>query len=297
MGPDTLTPRVSVGMPVYNREKYVGASIEAHLKQTYADFELIVTDNASTDRSEDVCRAYAARDSRIKYHRNVENLGASGNYRRCFELARGEYFRWAPSDDLVSPNLIERAVEVLDRDRSIMVAYGRTKLIDGDGNMLGDFDEGLHLMDDHPSERWKGVYRNIRLGNLQYGLSRTRELRKTGLLRNYGGGDFPLIFEMSLYGKFYEIPDAFFYRRMHEGTGTTLKDLKEELAFYDPKKHQKFFAREWVHLGADYRSVTRSSIEISEKMRIYWFLTRRAIWSRQTLGQELMGALRHAVRH
>src|SRR5574337_230768 len=103
-------PRVSIGMPVYNREKYVAAAIEANLNQTYADFELVITDNASTDRSEEICRAYAAKDPRIKFHRNPRNLGAAGNYRRCFELSVGEYFRWTPSDDLVSSNLLERAV-------------------------------------------------------------------------------------------------------------------------------------------------------------------------------------------
>src|SRR5271157_591230 len=166
-------PRVSVGMPVYNREKYLAATIEAHLNQTFGDFELILTDNASTDRSEDVCRAYAAKDSRVKYFRNPQNLGAAGNYARCFELSSGEYFRWTPSDDLVSPNLLERAVQILDADPTVMVAYGRTKLIDGQGNIIGDFEENLHLMDDCPSERWKGVQKNLRLGNLHYGLTRS----------------------------------------------------------------------------------------------------------------------------
>ena len=102
----TVRPRVSVGMPVYNREKYVGAAIEAHLNQTCTDFELVITDNASTDHSEEICRSFAAKDPRVKYYRNPQNLGASGNYRRCFELSTGEYFRWTPSDDLVSPNLL-----------------------------------------------------------------------------------------------------------------------------------------------------------------------------------------------
>jgi glycosyltransferase involved in cell wall biosynthesis len=296
MNNKTQRPRISVGMPVYNRDKYVGAAIEAHLNQSCADFELVITDNASTDRSEEICRSYAARDSRVKYYRNPQNLGAAGNYRRCFELSTGEYFRWTPSDDSVSPNLHERAMEVLDQDPSVMVAYGRTKLIDAEGNILRDFDENLHLMDERPSERWKGVLRNIRLGNLHYGLTRADKFRKTGLLRNYNGGDFPLIAEMSLYGKFYEIPDAFFYRRMHEEASSAMKNDKDLMAFYDPKKEQDFFAREWVHLGANWWSVTRSPIEISEKMRIYWFLMRWAVSDRQALGRELAGAVRHMGR-
>jgi len=289
-------PRVSIGMPVYNREKYVGASIEAHLNQTFGDFELILTDNASTDGSEEICRAYAARDPRVQYFRNPQNLGAAGNYRRCFELSSGEYFRWTPSDDLVSPNLLERAVEALDRDPSIFVAYPRTKLIDAEGKMIGEVEEGLLLMDDRASERWKGVLRNIRLGNLHYGLNRAEKFRKTGLMRNYSGGDFPLIAEMSLYGKFYEIPDAFFYRRMHEEASSALKSNSDVMAFYDPRKREKVFLRNWVHLGANLRSVWRAPLPVSEKLRIYGFEGRRIIWSRKEFVGELTGALTYGAR-
>jgi glycosyltransferase involved in cell wall biosynthesis len=288
-------PRVSIGMPVYNREKYVGASIEAHLNQTFGDFELILTDNCSTDRSEEVCRSYAAKDSRVKYYRNPVNLGAAGNYRRCWELATGEYFRWTPSDDLVSPNLLERAVSILDDDPSIFVAYPRTKLIDADGNFTADFDENLHLMDDRPSERWKGVHRNIRLGNLHYGLNRADIFRKTGLLRSYSGGDFPLIAEMSLYGKFYEIQDAFFYRRIHEEAGSSMKGNADLMAFYDPKKREKLFLYNWVHWGANMKSITRAPISVSEKSRTYWFEMRRLMWGRKAFASELTQAVSHAA--
>lgn len=288
-------PRVSIGMPLYNREKYVGAAIDAHLKQTYEDFELIIADNASTDRSPEICRAYAAADPRVKYHRNSKNLGATGNYRRCFELSTGEYFRWTPSDDFVSPNLLQRAVEVLDTDPSIMVAYGRTILVDALGTPLSDFDERLHLMDDRPSQRWKGVQRNLRMGNLHYGLTRAAKLHRTGLLRNYSGGDFPLIAEMSLYGKFYEISDAFFYRRIHEGASSALPTLKDVMTFFDPRNPHDFFARTWVHLAANWWSVTRSPINLLEKARIYAYMARQVVWNRQALTSELAGMVRHAI--
>lgn len=289
-------PRVSIGMPLYNREKYVGAAIESHLCQTYPDFELIITDNASTDGSEEICRAYAAKDSRVKFFKNPENLGATGNYRRCWELSTGEFFRWTPSDDMVSPNLLERAVAVLDQDPSVFVAYPRTKLINAKGEIIGDFDERLHLMEDRASERWKGVHRNIRLGNLHYGLNRADKFRKTGLMRNYNGGDFPLIAEMSLYGKFYEIQDAFFYRRMHEEASSALKDGADVMAFYDPKKREEFFLYYWTHFGADLKSVFRAPISLSEKFRIYAFQARCLVWGRQQYLNEVKGAVAHVTR-
>lgn len=292
-------PRVSIGMPLYNREKYVGAAIEAHLKQTYGDFELIITDNASTDRGAEICLAYAARDPRVKFYPNPRNLGATGNFRRCFELASGEYFRWHPSDDLASPNLLARAVDLLDHDSSIVTAYGRTKLVDAHGTFISDFDERLHLMDDRPSRRWEGVQRNIRLGNLHYGVTRTAALRKTGLLRNYNGGDIPLIAEMSLYGKFYEIPDAFFYRRIHEeAASSAAKNEKDWAAFFDPSKSSNvkdFFPRTWVHLGANAWSVARSPVKLSEKLRIYGYMARQAVWERRSLTMELAGMVRNSI--
>jgi glycosyltransferase involved in cell wall biosynthesis len=289
-------PRVSIGMPVYNREKYVAASIEAHLNQTYGDFELVLTDNCSTDRSEEICRDYAAKDSRIRYYQNPRNLGAAGNYRRCFELATGEFFRWTPSDDLVSLNLLERAVHILDEDPSVFVAYPRTKLIDAEGNITGDFDEHLHLMDEQASKRWIGVQQNIRLGNLHYGLNRADKFRKTGLMRNYNGGDFPLIAEMALYGKFYEIPDAFFYRRMHEEASSAMKNSADIMAFYDPKKRAKLFLYNWVHLGANLNSVRRAPISMKEKLKIVGFQARSLVWSRREYLRELAGAVTYTVR-
>lgn len=289
-------PRVSIGMPVYNSEKYVAAAIESHLNQTHTDFELVITDNASTDRSEEICRSFASTDSRVKYHRNPQNLGASANYRRCFELSVGEYFRWSPSDDLVSPNLLELAVAILDQDSSIFVAYPATKLIDEHGQIIGDFDEKLHSMDDRPSVRWMSVLSNLRLGNLIYGLSRASKLRKTGLIRNYTGGDFPLIAEMSLYGKFFEIPDAFFYRRMHKDASSAMKTGAEVMALYDPKKRDSLFLYNWVHLGARLRSIARAPIPFFEKLRIYLFEVRSIIWNRKEFAADLVHAVRHIVR-
>ncbi len=289
-------PRVSVGMPVYNRESYVAEAIEAHLRQTYTDFELVITDNNSTDRSGEICRAYAARDPRVKYFRNEENLGAAGNFRRCFELSQGEYFRWHPSDDLVGPELLELCVEVLDRDLSVITAYPRTRLIDAFGEIISDYDENLHIMDERPSVRFREVLKRLRLCNLQYGLSRRDKLARTGLLRSYAGGDIPLIAEMSLYGKFFEVPEHLFYRRMHEEASSAMKDNKDVMAFFDPKKREKIFLRHWVHLGAHYRSVWRAPLNLSEKLTLSGYLLKQLKWSHEVYSEELSQAARQFLR-
>src|SRR5262245_45018612 len=102
------TPRVSIGLPIFNGEKYVAQAFDSILAQTYADFELIISDNASTDQTEAICQAYANRDRRIRYYRNNRNLGAAANYNRVFDLSTGVYFKWAAHDDIVLPTFVTK---------------------------------------------------------------------------------------------------------------------------------------------------------------------------------------------
>jgi glycosyltransferase involved in cell wall biosynthesis len=296
MTPIRPQPRISIGMPLYNCERFLPQAIDSHLCQTYEDFELIITDNASTDRSAEICQDYAAKDPRIKYYRNPENVGAGGNFRRCFELSNGEFFRWTPSDDFVGPSLLERCVEVLDRDPSILVAYPRTRLIDANGATIRDYDEDLNRMEQSASTRFKEVARRLGLCNLQYGLTRRSTLARTGLIRNYIGGDVPFILELSLYGKFFEIPEQLFFRRMHAAASSAMKDSRDLMALYDPKKREQFFARLWVHLGANLTSVARAPIPVWQKLQLSTFLLCTLGWSRREYFSELTGAATHAAR-
>src|SRR5215207_1517689 len=112
---NTDLPRVSVGLPVYNGENYLAEAIDSVLAQTYQNFELIISDNASTDSTEEICRDYAARDRRIRYFREPQNRGAAWNFNHTFELARGEYFKWVAHDDVIGPQYLARTVDQLDR--------------------------------------------------------------------------------------------------------------------------------------------------------------------------------------
>lgn len=103
----SLTPRLSIGMPIYNGEAYVSEAIDSLLAQTTGDFELIISDNASTDSTPAICQAYAAQDSRVRYIRQPSNLGASGNFVFVLRAARYEYFMWAACDDVWSPTWTE----------------------------------------------------------------------------------------------------------------------------------------------------------------------------------------------
>src|SRR5438105_14597753 len=132
-------PAISIGMPVRNGEKYVSQAIDSLLAQTFTDFELIICDNASTDRTERICREYAAKDGRIRYHRNERDIGPAQNYTRCFGLARGTYFRWHAHDDVCEPTYLARCLAVLQRDPSVINCHSLTRVIDERGQTLRDY--------------------------------------------------------------------------------------------------------------------------------------------------------------
>ena len=141
-------PKVSIGMPVYNGANYVRGSVQSLLGQDYEDFELIISDNASTDETESICRELAESDRRIQYFRNDRNLGASRNYNNVFRLARGQFFKWAAHDDECHPTMFRRCVEVLERapDRVTMV-YPLAELIDEQGKTLRSPLDRIELRD------------------------------------------------------------------------------------------------------------------------------------------------------
>ena len=119
-------PKVGVGMPVYNGERYLEEALDSILAQSFDDFELVISDNASTDRTEEICRAYAHKDERIRYFRMRENYGVIDNFNNAFRLSAGEYFKWAASDDVCEHDYLRKAVEVLDRDPSVVRQLTRT---------------------------------------------------------------------------------------------------------------------------------------------------------------------------
>src|SRR5512139_3267591 len=125
MNPDK--PRVSIGVPVYNGENFLKDALDSLLAQTFKDFEIVIADNVSTDQTEEICRSYAAKDARIRYYRNETNIGAGPNHNRVFELSRGEYFKWVCHDDMCAPEFLERCIEVLDRDPSVVLCHAETR--------------------------------------------------------------------------------------------------------------------------------------------------------------------------
>jgi glycosyltransferase involved in cell wall biosynthesis len=288
-------PRVSIGLPVYNGENYLEQALDCLLAQTFGDFELIISDNASPDKTEEICRVYTARDQRIRYYRNGTNLGAAWNYNHVFELSHGEYFKWAAHDDRCAPEFLKRCIEILDRDPSVVLCYPKAKIIDEQGRVQRNYDIKLNTDSSKPHVRFHEVI-CVRHGCYQvFGLIRASALKRTPLIRTFYASDRNLLAELSLIGRFYEIPEYLFFRRNHSQTSTRAFSIREVVRWYDPAATGKMRFPHWRN-GLEYiLSVKRVRVRPYDRFLCYlsvgsWFVRRRS-WLVDDLEQVAMRIL------
>jgi len=211
-------PRVTIGVPVFNGERYLGTAVESVLAQSFGDFELIISDNASSDGTEEIGRGFAARDARVVYRRNRRNVGLSANFNLLVPLARAPLFKWATSDDAPRPGYLERCVAVLDADPSVVLAYPETEFVDSEGRPLDIVDPGWNLTSPDISKRLRYAILADQYMNSVLGVIRTDALRRTRLMPRYPGGDFRLMTELLVLGKSVEVPERLYVRRIHKGS-------------------------------------------------------------------------------
>jgi glycosyltransferase involved in cell wall biosynthesis len=207
-------PRLSVGLPVYNGEEYLAESLDALLGQSYEDFELIISDNASTDATPDICRSYEKQDSRIRLFRQSRNLGASPNHNFVVAQAKGELFKWASYNDLYARDLLQRCVEALDEYPDVVLAHARTVAIDNAGEVTKAFEYPLSTASPRTPERFASMLFGSG-GDDFYGVIRTSILRRIRPHGSYHHADRTIITELSLYGPFYQVPEWLYFRREH----------------------------------------------------------------------------------
>ncbi|HEY7088145.1 MAG TPA: glycosyltransferase family A protein [Tepidisphaeraceae bacterium] len=218
IGHSAVIPRLSIGVPVYNGQRYLRATLDSLLAQTFTDFELIICDNASTDGTEAICREYLARNPRVRYIRHDHNLGPAPNYNSCFAHARGELFKWAAADDIVEPTFVQRCIDMLDSDPTLASVYTRTVLINEEGHRLGAYDWDLEL--DHPSPVVRFarlVFVNHRHHNAHefWGVTRSSVLRNTPMKGSFPSADRILMSWWVLQGKMGRIESYLFQNREH----------------------------------------------------------------------------------
>ena len=268
--PEAKAPRLTIGVPVYNGERYLRFALDSILSQTYRDFELLICDNASDDGTARICEEYRARDPRVRYLRNERNLGAAGNYNRAVREARGELFKWLPHDDGIRPTNIERCVEALDRDPTVVLAYPRTTFIDEEGNVLRDFVEGLDLPFDAPHKRLGRLVTDILLCNAVLGVIRRDVLLQTRLIDGFSGSDFVLLVELAMLGKFTEVPEYLFLRREHAQSSLRRNTEQVDIDRWFDTSVSRGARFPWLRLFCEQlRSVHRMPLSGGERMACY----------------------------
>lgn len=231
------TPRLSIGLPVYNGSKYLKEVIDSLLLQTFTDFELIISDNASTDETREICEAYAMRDSRVRYHRNSVNIGAMQNWYQTFQLSSGEYFLGAAHDDAFHPDFARQCIKVLDQFLDLVVCYTKTKIIDENGNFSGNFDLVADITSPKPHIRLYNALSTDLLCIQLLGVIRSNAFRRTKEFAGYYGCDRNALAELTLLGGIYEVPDYFFYHRLYPdalGAAKSSGRSLRELQLWDP---------------------------------------------------------------
>lgn len=261
-------PPVSIGMPVYNGARHLPAALDSILGQSFGDFELVLCDNASTDATGEICRAYAARDPRIRYHRQPSNLGAARNYNDAFHRSTGHYFKWAAHDDMIAPDFLERCVARLEAEPGAAVAFARMREIDDEGRVLGD-----HV----PQAPWCGRTPATRIESLLLaddpyqslinrcvpitGLFRREVLARTRLIGAFPHADKVTLVEVALRGDFAKVAEPLFLRRIHPGVSQAANPSPRALAqWFDPKAGRGLVLPRTRLLFEYARSVARADI-------------------------------------
>lgn len=273
-------PRVSIGVPVHNGERYVDDTLAALAKQTFQDFEVIISDNASSDSTPAIAQDWVERDSRFRYFRTEQNRGAAWNFNRVFELSSGEFFKWAAHDDLILPTYLEACVAALDADPDAVLAHTRVQRIDADG--APDHSRPIHYTDVTSHDRILRL-QTVLFEELSclpvFGLIRSQALQDSGLIGAFDSSDRVLLGELALRGPFRLIDQNLLLNRQHDRSSMrSYRGRYERGAWFDPRNARISYLPNWLYLINWVRSANRAGLAASERLGAYKLFAR---WSAQ----------------
>ena len=217
MNNNTCAPLCSVGLPIYNAEKHLEQALDTILGQTLKNIEVVISDNRSTDSSLSICESYARKDNRIRIFVQDENIGASRNWNFVFENSTGRYFKWASANDYVAEDMLETCITLLERDPSIVLAYGRTMMLGNHPDDCEQYQYDFDLMEDDPVTRFFNLCWKIHYNNPQLGVIRRAALEKTRLDKVYRSRELVLMGERALLWKFRLLDKIQMWQRMGDG--------------------------------------------------------------------------------
>jgi glycosyltransferase involved in cell wall biosynthesis len=292
-------PHVVVGLPVYNGQNYLREAIESVLAQTFTDFQLVISDNASTDATEAIGREYAARDHRVVYYRHPENIGCAPNFNFVFEQygRNAPYFKWQAHDDLIAPEFLERCVALLEAEPNLVIANCRALAINEQGTQIGNFDHGIRLADKSAPERfWRSLWAGYFTEH--FGLQRSSAVEKTRLFGSFTGSDRNYAVAMILQGNVGYVEEYLFSRRDHPDCYCRIQNAADKLTFFDPKVHREFWRFMGIVKMKSYlETIVRSPLSMAEQVRCLRMLAewtlRRGIESATGAGEQFGDRFRH----
>ena len=287
-------PLVSVGLPVFNGERFLPASLASLMAQTFTDFELVISDNASTDRTPEICQDLARSDSRVRYFRQRVNIGAPANWNFVAREARGRFFKWCSDSDVCLPPFLESCSAQLLKQPQVVLCAGKTGYVDVNDNAVKMPENDIESLELRPSERFRHICLKLCLNNTQYGLIRRAALMQTRLDRPYPHGDLVLMAELAMLGKFVVLPETLLLRRVspENWTGMMSTEQVDSLIWPGAKpRHPALIIRR--HL--DYvRSALTSPVQFSERFRAAAFALRFAYWRKGDIARDLRETVRGA---
>jgi glycosyltransferase involved in cell wall biosynthesis len=287
---------LSIGLPVYNGEAYIRESIESILGQSFGDYTLLISDNASTDGTSEICRQYAAMDKRIRYHCHPDNLGAAANFNSVFEGVSSKYFKWCACDDRHEAGFLEKTIALLEREPSAVLSFCRVDRIDASGHpMEYDIVEPQHVDSDNVVERFAELVLVDHWCLDIWGVMRTDVLRKTPVIASYIGSDRVLLAELGLAGRFVRVPEVLFHSRKSPKQSIYHGTLREWACWFDPENKNKLILPRCAYLGNYWRAVKRSGLPVRQKLACMGVLARWAGSFWRPLGGECKIYLKHKL--
>ncbi len=267
----TDNTRLRVGLPVYNGENYLEHTLRAILAQTYREFTLVVSDNASTDATPQIVKDLAVGDDRITYVRHPENLGAAPNYNAAYTAsAPSEFFCWIAHDDVPHPDFFKKCVAALDDHPSAVVAYSGTQIIDPYGNEIGHEAARPALESPDAHVRLADAIDQGHGNHPVFGVMRRSALDQTRLHGSYTGSDRTLLAELAMLGPYVEVPETLFSIREHPDRSVrsrATRTVNAREAWFDTAREGRIVFPRWQRLNHYLMAVVKAPVDGTEKMR------------------------------
>lgn len=289
-------PAVSIGMPAYNSERTIRESIDCLLAQDFRDFELVISDNASTDRTWEIISEFAARDPRVVALRQPTNIGANGNYTAVFLAARGRYFKWASSNDWCAPNFVSACVKVLEARPDVVLVAPRTRLFENDIADGLDYKEDSAFEHDCAVQRFSDVSVQLRLNNVLNGVIRADSLRRTRLIEHYRGADVVLVGHLALFGKILLLDEHLFGRRMDRATATAMMSADEVRRHHYPVKTWRSLFPSVRNAAGWLRAASSAGLTWRQRLRATLWVAHLLRWRGKEFRADLTDAIRFPLQ-